>query len=198
MRTTPPRICKTCQNIGLCPLVEERRQAHKPSFVPEPCYQKTGDDHSSRLTVTDYLKRPYPGGGTRAKCSPIEETPSIWSCSGWGLPRALSPGSAVSSYLTFSPLHVRAHAVYFLWHFPWGHPHWTLSSTLLFGARTFLPRSIRIASDHLFFSVSSTRGHNPTVRTIVESRLGCPVKVECGDAYSYSAAATPTVSGGVT
>jgi len=28
--------------------------------------------------------------------------------------------------------------VYFLWHFPWGHPHWVLPSTLPCGARTFL------------------------------------------------------------
>jgi len=26
----------------------------------------------------------------------------------------------------------------FLWHFPWGRPHWTLSSILLCGVRTFL------------------------------------------------------------
>jgi len=26
----------------------------------------------------------------------------------------------------------------FLWHCPWGHPRWTLSSTLPYGARTFL------------------------------------------------------------
>jgi hypothetical protein len=36
-------------------------------------------------------------------------------------------------------------AVYSLWHFPWGHPHWALPSTLPCGARTFLgaraPRS---------------------------------------------------------
>jgi hypothetical protein len=28
--------------------------------------------------------------------------------------------------------------VYFLWRFPWGFPRWTLSSTLLYGVRTFL------------------------------------------------------------
>ncbi len=26
----------------------------------------------------------------------------------------------------------------FLWHYPWGHPHWALPSTLPYGARTFL------------------------------------------------------------
>ena len=29
-------------------------------------------------------------------------------------------------------------AVCSLWHFPWGHPHWALPSTLPYGARTFL------------------------------------------------------------
>ncbi len=31
----------------------------------------------------------------------------------------------------------------FLWHFPWGRPHWVLPSTLLYGARTFLVRTFR-------------------------------------------------------
>jgi hypothetical protein len=26
----------------------------------------------------------------------------------------------------------------FLWHFPWGCPHWPLASILLYGVRTFL------------------------------------------------------------
>lgn len=34
----------------------------------------------------------------------------------------------------------------FLWHFPWGRPHWVLPSTLLYGARTFLVRSSRTRS----------------------------------------------------
>lgn len=34
----------------------------------------------------------------------------------------------------------------FLWHLPWGHPHWVLSSALLYGARTFLEHSLAIAS----------------------------------------------------
>ncbi len=29
----------------------------------------------------------------------------------------------------------------FLWRFPWGFPRWTLSSTLLYGVRTFLESS---------------------------------------------------------
>ena len=54
-----------------------------------------------------------------------------------------SPGSAVGSYPTVSPLLVaklefRPVAVCFLWHFPSGHPAWALPSTLPCGARTFL------------------------------------------------------------
>jgi hypothetical protein len=38
--------------------------------------------------------------------------------------------------------------VYFLWRFPWGFPRWTLSSTLLYGVRTFLedPRERTLAA----------------------------------------------------
>jgi hypothetical protein len=64
-----------------------------------------------------------------------------------------SPSDPVSSYLTLSPLpafHLRTklrrtlspefwQAVFSLWHFPWGCPRWTLSSTTPYGARTFLP-----------------------------------------------------------
>jgi len=47
----------------------------------------------------------------------------------------------VGSYPTLSPLPPSPHereAVYSLWHCLWGHPRWTLSSTLPYGARTFL------------------------------------------------------------
>ena len=47
-------------------------------------------------------------------------------------------GRAVRSYRTFSPLPALKPAVYFLWHFPSGHPAWKLSSILLYGVRTFL------------------------------------------------------------
>ena len=73
----------------------------------------------------------------------------IWSCSEWGLP---SPGVTIGTgallphrfTLTkhgarWSSVPCMGLAVCFLWHFPWGRPHWTLSSTLLCGARTFLP-----------------------------------------------------------
>src|SRR5579872_1668298 len=37
----------------------------------------------------------------------------------------------------------------FLWHFPWGRPHWALPSTLALGARTFLTRQCRPRSPGL-------------------------------------------------
>jgi len=44
-------------------------------------------------------------------------------------------------------------AVCFLWHFPWGRPHFALRSTLPCGVRTFLPDPVRAGRDrggHLF------------------------------------------------
>src|SRR5579863_7128041 len=57
----------------------------------------------------------------------------------------------VSSYLTISPLPTqgtcpRAGGM-FLWHCPWGHPHWPLASILLCGARTFLDRRHTLCGD---------------------------------------------------
>src|SRR5512136_1435128 len=64
-----------------------------------------------------------------------------------------SPPDPVSSYLTLSPLPAFAklrQADFSLWHFPWGCPRWTLSSTMPCGARTFLsppvPRLRRAAA----------------------------------------------------
>jgi len=51
-----------------------------------------------------------------------------------------SPEPLVSSYLTVSPLpDTGCRAVCSLLHWPSGYPDWTLSSTLSYGARTFLP-----------------------------------------------------------
>jgi len=44
----------------------------------------------------------------------------------------------VSSYLAISPLPRTSRGGMFLWHYPWGCPHWALPSTLLYGVRTFL------------------------------------------------------------
>jgi len=55
----------------------------------------------------------------------------------------------VRSYRTVPSLpdHIRRST--FLWHFPWGHPRWTLSSTLPYGARTFLECKIHSRSSFL-------------------------------------------------
>ena len=46
-------------------------------------------------------------------------------------------GATVGSYPTFPPLPTCVGGL-FLLHYPWGRPHWVLSSTLPYGARTFL------------------------------------------------------------
>jgi len=77
---------------------------------------------------------------------------SIRSCSGWGLP--CQPcrqgcGELLPRLFTLTPVRSASRtslgAVFFLWHFPWGHPRSPLATTLPYGARTFLPPS---ASDH--------------------------------------------------
>jgi len=69
------------------------------------------------------------------------------SCSGWGLPAALSPTPLVVSYTTVPPLPDPASRPAiggpFLWHYPSARADWTLSSILPCGARTFLPRQRR-------------------------------------------------------
>ena len=78
------------------------------------------------------------------------------SCFRWGLPAAASPRTAVSSYLTISPLGVVTSKLaanttleglslpggLFLWHFPSSHPDRTLSCTLPDEARTFLEATL--------------------------------------------------------
>ena len=75
-----------------------------------------------------------------------------------------SPGLLVRSYRTVSPLPRLSGAVCFLWHFPEGHPWWTLSTTLPCGARTFLPQTIaargRAARSGRYFIRQRHRLHN--------------------------------------
>ncbi len=77
---------------------------------------------------------------------------------------ARSPGPLVRSYRTVSPLPRLVGAVCFLWHFPEGHPWWTLSTTLPCGARTFLPQTIaargRAARSGRYFILQRHRLHN--------------------------------------
>jgi len=55
-------------------------------------------DHLSSPDVTIRVKRPTRG------LDRASFRPSIWSCSGWGLPSRLVTQPLVSSYLTISPL----------------------------------------------------------------------------------------------
>ena len=87
--------------------------------------------------VTHRLKRPTRGYRTgRPLASPYLALLRV----GFTEP-ARSPGLLVRSYRTVSPLPRLSGAVCFLWHFPEGHPWWTLSTTLPCGARTFLPQT---------------------------------------------------------
>src|SRR2546428_3378933 len=87
-------------------------------------------------------------------------SPPMWPCTGRGLPRSPVTRSLVRSYHTIAPLPIDPpHPTLsplsrgeeyeelpiggmFLWHFPWGRPHWELPSALPFGVRTFLRRLV--------------------------------------------------------
>jgi hypothetical protein len=54
-------------------------------------------------------------------------------------------------------------AVSFLWHFPWGHPHWPLASILLCGVRTFLEPAIAAVARHLCSHRRSRSRRRPAI-----------------------------------
>jgi len=72
----------------------------------------------------------------------LASSPPIWSCSRWGLPS--NPVTRITGELLphlFTLTERKpARRFSFLWHFPWGRPHWVLPSTVPDGARTFLRR----------------------------------------------------------
>jgi len=93
-----------------------------------------GGDHPSRENRYRFPQATYP----RISCG--RHNPPIWSCSGWGLPDrpvTRSVGELLPHHFTLTP---QTRGGMFLWHFPWGHPHWVLPSTLPSGVRTFLRR----------------------------------------------------------
>jgi len=89
------------------------RAGHKPSSVPE----KSGDDHSSRTTITRGFQQP-----TREPRTGRPQSLPYLALLQVGFTKLpVSPPELVSSYLTVSPLpdqKIFAPAVYSLWHFP--------------------------------------------------------------------------------
>ena len=128
--------------------------ASKPSFGPRVGHPLRGDGHSSTSWITPKLER---------------YTPRSRAGSSWLIPASFSillqvgftdspchHGVSVSSYLTLSPLppDLGREAVYFLWHFPWGHPRWPLTSTIALRSSDFPPVIHRseITGDHPVYS----------------------------------------------
>ena len=115
---------------------------HLGQTLPTASSDRTRRFQTSNLSPTS--SHHASAAGRRWECLPI------WSCSEWGLPSpdvTIWTGALLPHRFTLTKRHDARRisvpcmtlAVCFLWHFPWGPPHWTLSSTLLCGARTFLP-----------------------------------------------------------
>jgi hypothetical protein len=60
---------------------EGARAGHKPGSVSRISYPLRDNGHSSIPTIANEIKQPTRGLGRVAL-----KRPSIWSCSGWGLP----------------------------------------------------------------------------------------------------------------
>ena len=97
--------------------------SHKPGSVLS--------NHLSRLTVTSKLKRHTTWRDGQSHNAITR------SCSRWGLHSDDVTTMLVSSYLAFPPLPKNLGGISLL-HYPSSHPDWTLSSTLPYGAPTFL------------------------------------------------------------
>jgi hypothetical protein len=81
-----------------------------------------------------------PGGGPKTVLKPEGFVPPLFGFAPGGVCRAkLVAKPAVRSYRTVSPLPKQALAVYFLWHFPWGHPRRALPGTLFPWSPDFPP-----------------------------------------------------------
>ena len=100
-----------------------------------------GGDHPSGHTVAGYLERPTRGLGRAALVTPAHTHREVRASAllrvGFTEP-ARSPVPLVRSYRTVSPLPTSRPAVCSLWHCPAGHPGLPLTTTLLYGVRTFL------------------------------------------------------------
>jgi hypothetical protein len=104
-------------------------------------------------TVTRRLKRPTRGftgeqpASTPGGCA----LPLLGLAPDGVCPARRSPACRWALTPPFHPYPLKR-AVWFLWHFPWGHPHWPLASIPLCGVRTFLEPLRRVARDCLAYS----------------------------------------------
>lgn len=131
---------------------------------------RISDNHLSRPIIANWLKRPTQ---TRLGLRLLpRKLRSIRSCSRWGLPGTMSPAFLGVSYTSVPSLPDPLAAAIggpFLWHYPSTCADWTLSSTLPYGARTFLSRrltrrqrlSVKL-SGQLYYSIQGKqKGFNP-------------------------------------
>ncbi len=111
-------------------------------------YPKRGHDHLSGMMVAHHLLQPTRELRTgRPKLYQRYSIVPLFGLAPGGVCHAFRVATkAVSSYLAISTLPRHAGAVYFLWHFPRGHPQFVLRTTLPDGVRTFLSSQGR--SDH--------------------------------------------------
>ena len=172
--------------------------ACKPGSVPAPDRSDTGEDHSSRRRIAAPLERSHPDAGPRLSARDSGGPPSATSlfelAPGGVCPAAGHPVDAWALTPRFHPclcLHRgpspgprlrRPSAVWFLWHFPSGHPGSPLATSLPCGARTFLPRAVRARrrSSVQLRSTDQVRhaaaeGHPPHGPPVLGGRAGFPV-----------------------
>ena len=159
-RSVPGVAEASSQDVGTARLI---RVDFKPGFVSIPRCRGTGEDHSSRRRVAATLERSHPGAVSSFRMRIRPDRPQRHPYSSLlreGL--ASSPVtrlSRVGSYPTISPLPGErealatplgpevdrcSSAVSFLLRFPSGHPGSVLPTSLSYGARTFLPRTMRV------------------------------------------------------
>ena len=113
-----------------------------------------------------------PGSLDRANLIPFGSAPLFGLAPGGVYHAVPVTRSAVSSYLTFSPLPERIRAVSFLWHFPSRHRDWELPSALPFGARTFLPDESGRPPEHLSLDPEKKSGELPGRDRLVKGHVG--------------------------
>ncbi len=102
-----------------------------------------GDDHSSGAAIAGHLNATYPNTLTwkQAGLACAKHGVPIRSCSRWGLPchiRCRLCGGLLPHLFTLASCEV----VYFLLHFPWGHPRRALPGTVFPWSPDFPPLTI--------------------------------------------------------